>query len=81
MMAKVEVNGANSHEVFKFCRKNSALFDEKSGKLKSIPWNFSKFLINQKGEVEGFYSPKEKPDSMLDKIREVLNQDFEKVEE
>ncbi|CAI2379018.1 unnamed protein product [Moneuplotes crassus] len=75
MMAKVNVNGVNSHEVFKFCRKYSSLYDEKTGKLKSIPFNFSKFLINSKGQVEGFYSPKKKPDSMIDKIKEILQRE------
>ena len=51
MMAKVEVNGENSHDVFKFCRKNSPLFDDENKTLQSIPWNFTKFLIDECGQV------------------------------
>ena len=36
MFAKCDVNGKDSHEVFKFCRKNSTLYDGSSKKLKSM---------------------------------------------
>lgn len=72
LFAKVEVNGKNSHDVFKFCRQNSLLFDEKSKRLQSIPWNFTKFLIDRNGQVAAFYSPKENPNDCLNKIKELL---------
>mmetsp|Transcript_7449 Transcript_7449/g.6598 ORF Transcript_7449/g.6598 Transcript_7449/m.6598 type:complete len:131 (-) Transcript_7449:21-413(-) len=74
MMAKAKVNGEESHEVYKYCRKNSDLRDPKTGKLKSIPWNFSKFIINKKGEVKGFYSPKEDPKDMIKMIQELVDE-------
>ena len=41
---KVEVNGPNTHPVYRFLRSNWG--KEKSGEAKVIPWNFAKFLIN-----------------------------------
>ena len=49
MMEKIEVNGPNTHEVFKFLRQHSPLYDEKKKEIKEIPWNFAKFLVNEKG--------------------------------
>mmetsp|Transcript_28948 Transcript_28948/g.33052 ORF Transcript_28948/g.33052 Transcript_28948/m.33052 type:complete len:111 (+) Transcript_28948:271-603(+) len=62
MFAKIDVNGKNCHDVFKFCRTNSPLYDENKNKCKSIPWNFTKFLIDRDGQVVAFYSPKEDPE-------------------
>ena len=62
MMEKVKVNGDESHEVFKFCRKHSELFDSKKNALQSIPWNFTKFLVNSEGQVVEYYTPKEDPE-------------------
>ena len=63
MMAKVKVNGTDSHEVFKFCRKNSSLYDEDADTLQSIPWNFTKFLIDKDGQVVDFFTPKQDPNA------------------
>lgn len=44
LFEKVDVNGPNTHPVYKFLRSNSQL--GKNGEAKVIPWNFAKFLIN-----------------------------------
>ena len=49
MFAKIEVNGSNTDPVYSFLRDNGPL---KGG---NIPWNFAKFLINEKGEVAGYH--------------------------
>ena len=74
MFSKIEVNGKNTHDVFKFCRENSPLFDEGRKTMQSIPWNFTKFLINDKGQVEAFFTPKEDPEDWIDKIKEMLGE-------
>lgn len=43
---KIEVNGQNSHDVFKFLRMNSELHDREKKEVKEIPWNFAKFLVD-----------------------------------
>ncbi len=42
------------------------------GKSKAIKWNFTKFLINRKGEVEARFEPTDKPEDFLERVREEL---------
>ena len=60
MFAKVDVNGSNAHPIYKY------LTSEAKGILgsESIKWNFTKFLINQNGEVIKRYSPTTKPEKI-----------------
>ena len=46
VFAKIEVNGPNTHPIYRYLRNNSELFNTKTKKTKQIPWNFSKFLLN-----------------------------------
>lgn len=55
LMEKVDVNGDDAHPIFKYLRLNSSLFDDKSGKVASIPWNYCKFLLDKEGNVKGFF--------------------------
>ena len=48
-MAKTEVNGAGTTNVYKFMKKNA--------NVSQIPWNFAKFLINEEGDVVEYYPP------------------------
>jgi glutathione peroxidase len=45
MFSKINVNGDRTHEVYKYLRRNSPLYNEETDKAASIPWNFAKFLI------------------------------------
>jgi glutathione peroxidase len=60
MFAKVEVNGANTHPLYKY------LESEKRGFLgsKSIKWNFTKFLIGRNGRVLGRFAPTVTPEQL-----------------
>ena len=53
MMAKIDVKGANQHEVYKH------LISETKGA--EISWNFEKFLIGPDGKVISRFKPKTKP--------------------
>ena len=57
MFSKVEVNGDGAHPLYKFLK------EEQGGFLgfDSIKWNFTKFLVNQKGEVLKRYSSSTNP--------------------
>ena len=64
---KIEVNGDKADPLFVYlCRQN------KEGKLKKVKWNFTKFLINRKGEFVERFEPTAKPTSFEDKIKEEL---------
>ena len=60
---KIEVKGDNASPLFKF-------LEDQSGR--EIQWNFSKFLINKKGEfVKGFGTQKT-PEMIEESIKEIL---------
>lgn len=69
MMAKVEVNGKNTHPVFAFL-KNSP----KGGGLlgDGIKWNFTKFLVDGQGNVLHRYAPATKPEELVKDIESSL---------
>lgn len=67
MMAKVEVNGENESELFSFLKK------EKGGLLvDAIKWNFTKFLVDRKGNVVHRFAPTTEPKEIAKDIEELL---------
>ena len=68
LFSKIEVNGASSHPLF------THLKSEAPGVLgsKRIKWNFTKFLVNQQGQVVKRYAPSTKPESIAEDIEALL---------
>ncbi|WP_413190228.1 glutathione peroxidase [Psychrobacter sp. AT9] len=67
MMAKVDVNGAEAHPIYAWLK------DQKGGLLTDgIKWNFTKFLIDSKGQVIDRYAPMTKPDAIKSDIEQAL---------
>lgn len=68
MFAKVEVNGANAHPLWKWLKA------EKGGLLgiDAIKWNFTKFLVGRDGRVLARYAPTDKPESLRAGIEAAL---------
>jgi glutathione peroxidase len=68
MFAKVEVNGANAHPLWKWLKQ------EKGGLLgiDAIKWNFTKFLVGRDGRVLKRYAPTDKPESLRKDIEAAL---------
>jgi glutathione peroxidase len=68
MMAKVEVNGANAHPLYRWLTK------EAKGILgtQAIKWNFTKFLVGRHGEVLKRYAPTDKPEALKKDIEQAL---------
>ena len=53
MMSKISVKGADMHPVYQFLTQKS-----KNGlKDSDVAWNFQKYLINEKGELEKVIAP------------------------
>lgn len=73
LLQKIEVNGPNCHPLYKFLRRNSELYDPKTGKTSEIEWNFGKFILNEDGKVIAFKKPTEKPESFRPLISELVN--------
>jgi glutathione peroxidase len=52
LMKKCDVNGETAHPIFKKLRRNTECFyNKQTGKIKNIPWNFTKFVIDENGKV------------------------------
>ena len=68
MFAKIEVNGANAHPLYKYLK------DKEPGLLgiEAIKWNFTKFLVDRKGQVVKRYGPQTKPEAITDDIEKLL---------
>jgi glutathione peroxidase len=68
MFAKIEVNGANAHPLFK------ALKPEARGLLgtQAIKWNFTKFLVDRAHRALRRYAPSDKPETLAKDIEAAL---------
>ena len=68
LFSKIEVNGAASHPLY------AHLKEQAPGVLgsKRIKWNFTKFLVNQEGDVVQRYAPSTKPEAIASDIEALL---------
>ncbi len=67
LFAKVNVNGSESHPIFKFLRS------AKSGMLgNKIKWNFTKFLVDGDGKVIKRFGSTTKPEKLTKEIEKLL---------
>ena len=68
MAEKVEVNGEQAHPLFEHLKSNA------KGLLgsKRIKWNFTKFLVNRKGEVVKRFAPTAKPEAIAAAIEALI---------
>jgi glutathione peroxidase len=68
VFAKIDVNGENTHPLFKQLKKDSP------GLLgtEAIKWNFTKFLIRKDGTVYKRYAPSTAPLQMTNDIEKLL---------
>jgi glutathione peroxidase len=68
MFAKIEVNGANAHPLYKHLEQAApGVFG-----TESIKWNFTKFLVAQDGSVVKRYAPQTKPEELVGDIEKLL---------
>jgi glutathione peroxidase len=68
MMAKVKVNGAEAHPLWKW------LTSEARGILGTqvVKWNFTKFLVGRDGQVLKRYAPTDTPEAIAADIEKAL---------
>jgi glutathione peroxidase len=67
MFAKIDVNGAGAHPLYKFLK------GEKGGLLgAAIKWNFTKFLVDRAGRVVSRHAPTTTPDALSKDIETLL---------
>jgi glutathione peroxidase len=68
MFEKIDVNGKKAAPLYKYLKA------EKPGLLGSeaIKWNFTKFLVDRKGNVVARYAPNDTPESLAGDIEKAL---------
>jgi glutathione peroxidase len=68
MYAKIDVNGDAAHPLYRHLKKAAP------GLLGSeaIKWNFTKFLVDRKGEVVKRYAPTDTPESLEKDVAKLL---------
>lgn len=60
MFSKIDVNGENTHELYKYLKSNSQGFMGTD----IIKWNFTKFLIDKNGNIIKRYAPSTTPEQI-----------------
>lgn len=63
---KINVNGPNASDLFKYLRLHSRLNSSRIG------WNFGKFLVGRDGNVVNYYGPRTEPNAMVGDIEKIL---------
>ena len=69
MMAKVQVNGAEAHPLWKFLKAQAPGLLGTEG----VKWNFTKFLVGRDGRVLRRYAPNDAPAAMEADIVKALD--------
>lgn len=68
LFAKIDVNGENEHPLYTFLKS------QKSGWITDgIKWNFTKFLIDQEGNVIERYAPTVSPSDIAPDIEKLIS--------
>ncbi|WP_042142356.1 glutathione peroxidase [Paucisalibacillus sp. EB02] len=67
MFEKIEVKGPNAHPLFTYLTKEAKGF-----LTEEIKWNFTKFLVDQNGNVVKRYAPQTTPDKISKDIEKLL---------
>jgi glutathione peroxidase len=68
LFAKVEVNGAGAHPLFRYLKQAAPGLLGSEG----IKWNFTKFLVDRQGRVAGRFAPTTKPEAIEASILPLL---------
>lgn len=68
LFAKIDVNGETAAPLYKYLKKT------RPGLLgtEAIKWNFTKFLVDRKGNVVERYAPNVEPEAISDDIEKLL---------
>lgn len=68
MFEKIDVKGPDAHPLYGFLtREARGIFG-----TKAVKWNFTKFLVDRKGNVVKRYAPKAKPETIVGDIEALL---------
>ena len=68
MFSKIDVNGEHAHLLYDYLKKQQSGFLGSEG----IKWNFTKFLVDRKGNVVDRFAPATNPESLEEHIKALL---------
>lgn len=68
MFEKIEVNGKNTHPIFKYLKSQlpGRFF------IKTIKWNFTKFVIDKNGKAIKRFSPTAGPEEIKEYLQKII---------
>jgi glutathione peroxidase len=69
VLAKVDVNGANTAPIYQFLKSEAPGFLG----IEAIKWNFTKFLIDGEGNILDRFSPQTSPEDIAVTVEKKLN--------
>jgi glutathione peroxidase-family protein len=73
-LAKLDVNGKEMHNLYRFFKRNSSLFVHRYGRARRINEFYDKFLTNRYGEVKFYYGPRTEYAVIEADIRKLLEE-------
>ena len=68
MFAKIEVNGDDACDLYKWLKAEQP----GDGETSDITWNFEKFLVNGAGEVVARFPPMTTPEQVAEALSEYM---------
>ncbi|XP_033216888.1 probable glutathione peroxidase 2 [Belonocnema kinseyi] len=74
MFEKIEVNGENTHPLWKWMKAQP---NPAKSFSQDISWNFTKFVINRQGEVVARFTPHTEPKEMAETLEIYLQKEAE----
>ena len=73
LMKRCDVNGENAHPLFRYLRRVTECYkNPQNGKIKNIPWNFTKFIIDANANLIMYQNPRDSLYSQIDNLEEYL---------
>jgi len=74
MFSKIKVNGDDAHPLYKYLKMKQG-----GTLISAIKWNFSKFLVNRRGQPVNRYSPTTEPKDIENDILKCLKEEAPKL--
>ena len=71
IFAKIDVNGARTHSLYRLLKREQPGMLGMLG-LSRVRWNFTKFLVDRRGNVVGRFAPSTKPEALARRIEALL---------
>jgi glutathione peroxidase-family protein len=75
-LTKLDVNGKEMHNLYRFLKRTSPLFVHRYGRARRITDYYDKFVTNRYGEVKYYYGPRTEYAVIEADIRKLLEEKF-----